>query len=104
MLLKKFFIKSTMPHTIRTYFGASWELWRREISRTLWDWGIDGPFCTDPHCSQRLEQTKQRGIWKCIRCSQTSRLPKHDLISIRSQGIKFFEEEAREKTELTLSW
>lgn len=104
MMLQKFFSKTTLPHSIRTYFGTTWELWKREINHTLWDWGVDGPFCSDPRCAQRLVPTKNENIWKCIRCGLARPLPSRDLASIRDNVIKFFEEEARENNELTVSW
>lgn len=89
-------MKTDVPHVIRTYFDATWELWKREIDRALWDWAIDGPFCKDPACGQRIKQRVSGAReWRCIRCGRASTLPKLDLASLRDRVIQFFEEEAR---------
>lgn len=104
MVFKKFFTKTTMSHTIRTYFGTAWEFWKREVTNTLWDWGIDGPFCSDQSCGQRLLPSTKNNQWKCIRCGAQRVLPKTDLIAMREQAIRFFEEEMRENNEAVLGW
>ncbi|MBI4280881.1 hypothetical protein HY628_01650, partial [Candidatus Uhrbacteria bacterium] len=61
-------MKTVIPHARRIYFGVSWDLWKREINRSLWDWGLDGPFCGDQTCGQRLMPESLSGQWRCIRC------------------------------------
>lgn len=85
-----------MRHVEREYFNASWELWRREIDHVLWDWAIDGPFCHDQNCGQRLFPDHHlQTSWHCIRCGRQVELPKYDLATLRDRAIRFFEEEAR---------
>lgn len=103
MTFPTFFVK-TKPmqklyraeHVLREYFDASWELWRREMNRALWDWAIDGPFCKDQNCGQRLEPVKDpAGVWQCIRCHSRTVLPQNDLVRLRNHIIRVFEEEVR---------
>jgi len=88
-----------VEHIARNYFNASWELWKREISQALWDWAIDGPFCKDTQCGQRLEPlSNAQGAWQCIRCHARTMLPQHDLVRLRNHIIQVFEEEVRHES------
>ncbi len=99
MMLQKLFTKTQTKHTVRTYFGSSWEFWKREITQALWDWGVDGPFCNDPECGQRLmPSTNLRASWRCIRCGATGNLPSNDFNTLRTNILRQFEEEARNLT------
>jgi len=85
-------------HVMRTYFDATWELWRREVNRVLWDWAVDGPFCKDKKCSQRMTPVHgKKNSWVCIRCGSHSKLPKVDYIILRGLVIQNFEEEKHQK-------
>lgn len=91
------FLKTETPRTARTYFNATWEFWKRQAAHNLWDWAVDGPFCNDPNCSQRLVRTGG-ARWQCIRCRTETNIPHLDFTLLRERVIRFFEEEARSHT------
>ncbi|MBI4133222.1 hypothetical protein HY478_01260 [Candidatus Uhrbacteria bacterium] len=98
-------MKTDISHAIRTYFDATWELWKREVDRALWDWAVDGPFCTDTVCGQRMRLARESlREWRCIRCGRASTLPKLDLATLRDRVIQSFEEEARTYEASGLPW
>lgn len=91
-------LKTETPRAARTYFNATWEFWKRQAARNLWDWAVDGPFCNDPHCGQRLVHSKNNARWQCVRCHTTTLIPLLDFTILRERVIRFFEEEVRSHT------
>lgn len=103
MVLKQIFMRASTTRASRTYFGSAWEFWKREIHQGLWDWAVDGPFCRDVICGQRLVPAHAVGSWRCIRCGAKSIIPTTDLATLRGQVVQYFEEEARQQPEFILS-
>lgn len=89
------FLKTDTPRTARTYFNTTWEFWKRQAASNLWDWAVDGPFCNDSACGQRLVHNKKNSRWQCVRCRATTQIPYLDFMILRERVIRFFEEEAR---------